>query len=266
MKIFDFKKMKQKNEPIVMLTCYDYYSAKICEENKIDMLLIGDSLGMAVYGYEDTLSVNIEDVVRHTQAVRRGAPNAFIVSDMPYMSYHISEEESKKNAANLIINGKADCVKIEGGSDNRLKMIKAIIDCEIPVIGHLGLTPQSIHKFGGFKVQGKEKTQQETIISNALKLQDAGVFLLVLEGIPEELGKEITERLEIPTIGIGAGRFTDGQVLVWHDVLGLSTVETKFSQKWLNCGQQISQAVNQYKNDVKDKEFPKKENVYYPID
>jgi len=266
MKVNDFIKLKKNNEKITMITAYDFFSAKICNDNKIDVILIGDSLGMAVYGFEDTLSVTVDDIVRHSQAVKKGAPDCFLIADMPYMSYHLNIEDSKKNAARLIVEGKADSVKIEGGSKSRIETIKALIDCEIPVVGHLGLTPQSIHKFGGFKVQGKHKDQQQEILAQALALQDAGVFMIVLEAIPEELGKLITEKLNIPSIGIGAGRYTDGQVLVWHDLLGLSNVETKFSKKYLNCGELISSALKNYIDEVKKNDFPKKENIYYPID
>lgn len=263
--VSDFQKLKSNSEPIVMLTAYDYSSAKICEKAGIDIVLVGDSLGMVIYGNPDTLSVSMEDMIRHSKAVRQGAPDTFIVTDMPYMSYHLGLKESKINASRLVLEGKADAVKLEGGSDNRIEVIKAIIDCEIPVIGHLGLTPQSIHKFGGFKVQGKKQWEKEEIFQQAEKLEKAGIFMLVLEGIPEDLGKSISEQLKIPTIGIGAGRYCDGQVLVWHDVVGLSDLTARFSKKYLNGSECLFEAINQYKNEIKNKKFPQMEHVYFPI-
>jgi 3-methyl-2-oxobutanoate hydroxymethyltransferase len=264
LKVYDFKKMKEQNETIVMITAYDYYSAKLCESCNIDIILVGDSLGMVVYGENDTLHVSIQDIIRHCKAVRNGALQTFIVADMPYMSYHLSVNETKKNASALILEGKADAVKIEGGTDSRIQAIKAIIDCEIPVVAHLGLTPQSIHKFGGFKVQGKYKEQQDLLIQQSLEIENAGAFMLVLEGIPEELGQKISSKLAIPTIGIGAGRYTDGQVLVWHDIMGLTDIHTKFSKSWCDGKSVFTHSINNYKQDVKNKVFPAKENIYYP--
>ncbi|HPM01188.1 MAG TPA: 3-methyl-2-oxobutanoate hydroxymethyltransferase [Candidatus Cloacimonadota bacterium] len=264
--INDFRKMKKKGEPIVMLTAYDYFSAKICEQNSIDMILVGDSLGMVVYGEKNTLNVTMDDMIRHCNAVRNGAPETFIIADMPYMSYHIDKETTKRNASRLIKEGRADCVKLEGGSESRLKAIKCIIDCEIPVVGHLGLTPQSVHKFGGFKVQGKHHDQKEMILNQALEIEKAGAFMLVLEGIPEELGQNISQSLNIPTVGIGAGRYTDGQVLVWHDIMGLSEHNAKFNKVWHNVKEMTDFAVKAYQSDVKNKNFPDEEHVYYPVD
>lgn len=266
LQVFDFKKLKENNEQIVMITAYDYYSAKLCEKNNVDTILVGDSLGMVVYGEPDTLHVTVEDIVRHTKAVRNGAPNIFIISDMPYLSYHLSIEDTKKNAARIILEGNADAVKLEGGSESRIQAIKAIIDCEIPVVGHLGLTPQSIHKFGGFKVQGKKKEQRDFLLSQALEIQNAGAFMIVLEGIPEELGKEVSQNLTIPTIGIGAGRYTDGQVLVWHDIMGFNENQIKFSKNWIDADSLFSKAIHDFKMDIKNKNFPQKEHIYYPID
>ncbi len=261
-----FKKMKKDNKKISMITAYDYSSGKIVEESNIDCILVGDSLGMVVLGYDDTLQVTLGDIIHHTKAVRRGAKNTFIIADMPYMSYHLSIRETKVNASKLIIEGKANAVKLEGGTKSRLDAISAIVDCEIPVVAHLGLTPQSVNKFGGYKVQGKTNSRYNEILNQAIEVEKAGAFMLVLEGIPENLGKDISERLKIPTIGIGAGRFTDGQVLVWHDILGLSDLEFKFSKKYKNLSLEIKNALENFNNEVKNDVFPTVENVYFPID
>ncbi|HNX00217.1 MAG TPA: 3-methyl-2-oxobutanoate hydroxymethyltransferase [Candidatus Cloacimonadota bacterium] len=264
--INSFRKMKQKHEKIVMLTAYDYPSAKLAEAAGVDLLLVGDSVGMVVHGYPNTLQVSLEEMVNHTIAARNGAPNAFIVADMPYETYHISLEDTKRNAFELIIKGKADAVKIEGGSQSRLLAIQAIVDCEIPVVAHLGLTPQSIHVFGGYKVQGKEEKQYQVILEQAIAVEKAGAFMLVLEGIPEALGKEITAKVGIPTIGIGAGRYTDGQVMVYHDILGMSDLLPKFVKQYANLSATISKAIGEYIKDVKSEKFPAEEHIYFPID
>ena len=261
-----FRKMKHKNEKIVMLTAYDYPSAKYVEMAGIDLILVGDSLGMVILGYENTLNVTVSDMVHHAKAVRNGAKESFIVVDMPYMSYHISNEETKRNAAKLIREADANAVKLEGGKLSRIEAIKAIIDCEIPVVGHLGLTPQSIYQFGGYVVQGKKEADQEKILEQAKAIEQAGAFMIVLEGIPEKLGKEITENLSIPTIGIGAGRFTDGQVLVYHDVLGMADFSPKFVKKYMNLSEKIPANLKKFIIDVKEGEFPKKEQIYAPMD
>ena len=264
--IKNFKKMKKNNSKISMITAYDYSSGKIAESAEIDCILVGDSLGMVVLGYKDTLEVTINDIIHHTKAVRRGAKDTFIIADMPYMSYHLSLNETKLNASKLIIEGKANAIKLEGGTKSRLEAISAIVDCEIPVVAHLGLTPQSVNKFGGYKIQGKSNNRYNEILNQALEIQKAGAFMLVLEGIPESLGKEISAELLIPTIGIGAGRYTDGQVLVWHDILGLSDTDFKFSKKYCDLNLQITEIVKNYKNDVNHRIFPAKENVFFPIE
>lgn len=260
-----FKKMKKKNEPIVMLTAYDYPSAKTAESAGIDLILVGDSLGMTVLGYSSTLKVKLEDIIHHTKPVRRGAPDTFIIADMPYMSYHLSVKETKANAAKLITEGNANAVKLEGGSESRIEAIQAIIDCEIPVVAHLGLTPQSINKFGGYKVQGKSERKYQKIIEQAHQVQEAGAFMLVLEGIPEGLGRQISETIRIPTIGIGAGRYTDGQVLVYHDILGLADFKPKFVKQYSNLTDHITEDITRYKKEVKNKEFPLEKHVYFPM-
>ncbi len=257
--------MKQSGERIVMLTAYDYSSAKYCQAAGIDLLLVGDSLGMVVQGYQDTLSVTLKDIIYHTKATRRGAPDSFIVADLPFMSYHLSLEETKKNAARCIVEGGANAIKLEGGKPARIEAIKAIRDCEIPVVAHLGLTPQSIHALGGYAIQGKNKADFELLKEQALQIQEVGAFMLVLEGIPEALGKEISESLSIPTIGIGAGRFTDGQVLVYHDILGMSDIEPKFLKKYADLSQTITDSIKNYFDDVKKGSFPAEEHVYKPI-
>ncbi|HOD18463.1 MAG TPA: 3-methyl-2-oxobutanoate hydroxymethyltransferase [Candidatus Cloacimonadota bacterium] len=264
--VHSFRAMKQKGRKIVMLTAYDFAMARAVSQAEVDLILVGDSLGMVVLGYDSTLQVTLEDMIYHTQAVRRGAEDGFIIADMPYMSYHLSWEETKLNAARLIVNGGANAVKLEGGSPARLDAIKAILDCEIPVCAHLGLTPQSIYKFGGYKVQGKTAAAHDALYEQALKIEQAGAFLLVLEGIPEELGKAITDALKIPVIGIGAGRYCDGQVLVFHDLLGWSTSAAKFVKTYADTEKYMITALNAFAQDVRSGTFPARENVYYPID
>jgi len=262
----DFSAMKQRGEKISMLTAYDYTTARCVSATDNDIILVGDSLGMVVLGYENTLQVTMEDMVSHCAAVRRGAPEAFIIADLPYLSYHLGLEATKANTAQLIIQGKANAVKLEGGSASRLAAIRAIVDIEIPVCAHLGLTPQSVHKFGGYKVQGKSPEEHEEILIQAQEVQRAGAFMLVLEGIPEQLGKEISAALSIPTIGIGAGRYTDGQVLVFHDLLGYGDLLPKFVKRYANLEKQSIAAIDEYVQEVKNGFFPTPEHIYYPID
>jgi len=217
-----------------------------------------------VQGKKTTLEVTIDDIIYHAKAVRNGAPDVFIMADMPYMSYHLDLNSTKVNAARLMIEGKANAVKLEGGTDSRIGAIKALVDCEIPVCGHLGLTPQSINILGDYKLQAKSKEEQEKLLLQAKSIESAGAFMLVLECIPEELGKAISDTLSIPVIGIGAGRYTDGQVLVWHDIMGMSDLSSKFSKKYIDLKQVVKETVFNYRKDVKDRDFPKKENVYVP--
>lgn len=257
--------MKKAGTKIAMITAYDASMARCVAASEIDLILVGDSLGMVVLGYETTLQVTLEDMISHTAAVRRGAPEAFIITDLPYLSYHLDLNSTKANAAALIIKGGADAVKLEGGSPSRLEAIRGIIDCEIPVCAHIGLTPQSVRRFGGFRVQGKTPAAHEMLLKQALALEQAGVFMLVLEGMPEALAKEITAAVHIPTIGIGAGRYTDGQVLVYHDMLGHSTLQPKFVKAWANLDQTITEALNQYCSEVRGGSFPAPANIYFPI-
>lgn len=258
--------MKINSEKIVMITAYDYPSGRLVERSKADIILVGDSLGMVVLGYENTLQVTLDDIIHHTKAVRRGAGDTFIVADMPFMTYHLDLKDTKINASRLITEGMANAVKLEGGSDSRIAAIKAIVDCEIPVVAHLGLTPQSIHKFGGYKVQGKTQEKYHEILTEAIRVEEAGAFMLVLEGIPEGLAKEISETLKIPTIGIGAGKYTDGQVLVYHDILGNSDYKAKFVKSYADLDSLIPQSLTQFTEEVKAGIFPKTEHTYFPIE
>lgn len=258
--------MKDKGRKIVMATAYDFAMARSIREAEVDIILVGDSLGMVVLGYDSTLCVTMNDMIYHAQAVRRGAAYNFIIADMPYLSYHLALDDTKANAARLITSGKADAVKLEGGSASRLDAIKAIIDIEIPVCGHLGLTPQSVHKIGGFKVQGKTEAEFDRILQEAIDIEKAGVFMMVLEGMPEALGKKITESVKIPTVGIGAGRYCDGQVLVYHDLLGMSEFTPKFVKRYAELNSEITSAIRQYSHEVREGIFPAREQIYYPLD
>lgn len=264
--ISTFLSMKEKGRRIVMATAYDYAMARTVKGTETDIILVGDSLGMVVLGYDNTLQVTMDDMVYHTQAVRRGAQGSFIIADMPYMSFHITLEDTKINASRLITSAGANAVKLEGGNSQRLEAVKAIIDCEIPVCGHIGLTPQSVNKLGGYKVQGKTQAEYDRLYQEALQIEKAGAFMIVLEGIPEALGKAITEAVKIPTVGIGAGRYCDGQVLVFHDMLGWSNFLPKFVKKYADVHQIMTDAVNAFAKEVKDGSFPTQEQVYYPID
>ena len=256
------QKQKENGDKITMLTCYDYSMAKLMDEAGINTLLIGDSLGMTILGYEDTLSVTMEDMIHHSAAVARGAKNALIVCDMPFMSYQVSVEEAVRNAGRLIKEGHANMVKLEGGAAV-CPQIEAIVKASIPVCAHLGLTPQSINAFGGFKVQGKSEEAAREIIEDAKKIEAAGASLVVLEGIPEPLADIITQILHIPTIGIGASAKCDGQVLVYQDMLGMfPDFKPKFVKIFANTGEVMKNAFADYIKEVKEGVFPAKEHVY----
>ncbi|SHH77449.1 3-methyl-2-oxobutanoate hydroxymethyltransferase [Sporanaerobacter acetigenes] len=260
--ISTFKDAKNNNEKLSMITSYDYSMAKLVDEAGIDGILVGDSLGMVTLGYENTLAVTIDDMIHHTKAVSRGAKNALIVADMPFLSYHISIEESIKNAGRLIKEGNAHCVKLEGGIEI-IDKVEAIIKAQIPVMGHIGLTPQSINMFGGFKVQGKTINQIQKLIDDAKALEEAGVFAIVLECIPEKIAKIITESISIPTIGIGAGKYCDGQILVVNDMLGMySDFTPKFVKQYKNLKEDINEAINDYITDVKKGDFPEEKHSF----
>ncbi|MBB6214018.1 3-methyl-2-oxobutanoate hydroxymethyltransferase [Anaerosolibacter carboniphilus] len=253
---------KKKNEKISMLTAYDYSTAKLLDEAGVDSLLVGDSLGMVVLGYENTLQVTVDDIIHHCKAVARGAKRALIIADMPFLSYHVSVEESVRNAGRMIQEGNAHAVKLEGGEEV-VDKVRAIVRAQIPVIGHLGLTPQSVNLFGGFKVQGKSEEQAKKMIQDALLLQEAGVFAIVLECVPEALAKLITEKLSIPTIGIGAGKYCDGQVLVTQDMLGMfSDFKPRFVKQYAQLGENMKIACKQYIEEMRTMEFPDKEHTF----
>jgi 3-methyl-2-oxobutanoate hydroxymethyltransferase len=243
-------------EKITCLTAYDYPTARLLDEAGIDILLIGDSLGMVVLGYETTLPVTLDEVLHHTRAVARAARHALVVADMPYGSFHVSVEDGLRNALRLVKEGGAAAVKLEGG-ERRLELIARLNEAEIPVMGHIGLTPQSFHKFGGFKVQGKSADAAATLLRDARAIEAAGAFSLVLESIPREIATEISRELRIPTIGIGAGPDCDGQVLVFHDLVGLSVEHTpKFARRYADLAGAISEAARRFADDVRAGDFP----------
>jgi len=260
--VSSFMESKREGRKISMLTAYDYTTAKLLDKAGVDSLLIGDSLGMVVLGYENTLQVTLEDMIHHCRAVSRGAKRALIIGDMPFLSYHVSVEESVRNAGRLVQEGGVHAVKLEGGREV-LKHVRAILDAKIPVVGHLGLTPQSVNMMGGFKVQGKSEEQAKAIIEDALMLQEAGVFAIVLECVPAKLARLISERLSIPTIGIGAGSDCDGQVLVMHDMAGMySDMVPKFAKRYALVGEQIEEAAKMYIQEVQEKSFPEEKHTF----
>jgi 3-methyl-2-oxobutanoate hydroxymethyltransferase len=249
-------KAMKGTQRIGMVTAYDHPSAKAVDGAGADVILVGDSLGMVVLGYPDTLSVTMDDMLHHTRAVVRGTQQALVVSDMPYLSYHVSIEESVRNAGRFVQAG-AHAVKIEGGRPSRVKTIEAILDAEIPVMAHIGLTPQSVNALGGFKLQGKGSDDARRLIDEAQALTAAGCFAIVLECVPAELAAFITEQVAIPTIGIGAGPACDGQVLVYHDLLGLYDGHTpKFVRRYANLGEEMRVAIAHYLDDVREGRFP----------
>ena len=255
-----FQLKKQRGEPIAMLTAYDYPTALAMDQAGVDAILVGDSLGMVVLGYENTLPVTMEEMLHHCRAVSRGARKALLIGDMPFMSYQVSPQEALRNAGRFLQEAGMDAVKLEGGSE-RLEAIRAIVSAGIPVMGHLGLTPQSVHQLGGFRPQGRSANAARIILEDALRLQEAGCFSLVLESIPSQLAALISERLEIPTIGIGAGVGCDGQVLVTHDLLGLFNRFTpKFVKKYANLYALMAEAFTSYIEDVHSRVFPSAEH------
>lgn len=256
------KEMKDRMEKIVMLTAYDHPTARMVDEAGIDAILVGDSLGNVVLGYRDTLAVTMDEIVHHTKAVARGTKHALVIGDMPFLSYQASTEDAIRNAGRLIKEGQAEAVKVEGGR-SVIDKVEAIIGAGIPVMGHLGLTPQWIHQFGGFKVRGKTVDAARLIADDARMLEKAGVFSIVLECMPWQLAKMITEKVEAPTIGIGAGPYCDGQVLVIHDLLGLSGgFAPKFVKKYAQLGSVAAKALATYKEEVKSGKFPSLEHSY----
>jgi 3-methyl-2-oxobutanoate hydroxymethyltransferase len=257
------REKKLRHDPITCLTAYDYSSARLVDEAGIDIVLVGDSLAQTMLGYENTLSVTMEEMLHHARAVRRGVKHAFLVADMPYASYHLSEEEAVRNAARFVKEAGAEAVKIEGGT-KRADLIRRIIDAEIPVTGHIGLTPQSVNVMGGYKVQGKDLSGIEQLMKDAVALDRAGVACLYLEGIPREVGAMITAEVETPTIGIGAGPECDGQVLVFHDILNLTFgPPAKFVRRYADAAGVISSAVLAYKADVQSRQYPSDKESYH---
>lgn len=255
---------KKKGKKIITLTAYDFPIAKILDEAGIDLILVGDSLGMVVLGYENTIPVTMEEMIHHTKAVTRGTKRALVVGDMPYFSFHLSTEETVFNASRFLKEGGAKAVKIEGATRKRLKLIESMLEAEIPVMGHVGLTPQSIHHLGRFEVKGKNSGEANKIVTDALNLEKAGVFSVVLECIPMELARIVTEKLKIPTIGIGAGPYCDGQILVFHDLVGFANgYHPKFVKKYVDLHEIISQAVKNYIIDVQEGKFPDDEHSYH---
>lgn len=254
--IREFQEMKLRGEKIVMVTAYDYTTGKLVDEAGIPLILVGDSLGMVILGYESTIPVTLEEMVHHTRAVSRGAKRAFIVGDMPFMTYHASLEEAVRNAGIMVQDGGANAVKVEGG-EVMAPAVRRIVSCGIPVMGHIGLTPQSINQLGGFRIQGKTEEQAKALLRDAKALEEAGAFSIVLECVPKELAREITESLSIPTIGIGAGPYCDGQVQVISDILGLFTdFVPKHAKRYATLAEAIKQAVSTYAQEVKDGVFP----------
>lgn len=260
--ISTIKEKKHRGEKITMVTAYDYPSACLVEASGIEMILVGDSLGMAVLGYDTTLPVTMEDMIYHTKAVTRGARQTLVVADMPFLSYHRSLDEAIANAGRLIQEAGAQAVKLEGGQE-RCELVKALTGAGIPVLAHIGLTPQSVHQLGGYKVQGKDAEQAQKLLEDALALEQAGAFGVVLECVPAPLATAISQSLEIPTIGIGAGAGCDGQVLVWHDLLGITTgLKPRFVKQYANLHEEILRALIAYKTEVTEGSFPSEEHTF----
>ncbi|MBE9486246.1 MAG: 3-methyl-2-oxobutanoate hydroxymethyltransferase [Chloroflexi bacterium] len=254
--ILDVGAMKEQGEKITVLTAYDYPFAQLMDAAGIDIILVGDSVGSVFSGYDNTLPVTLEEMIYHTRAVVRGSQLALIVTDMPFMSYQVDARDARLNAGRLVKEGGAHAVKLEGG-EHVAETIRTIVDIDIPVVGHIGLTPQSIHRMGGFRVQGRQEEQARKILADAKAVEEAGAFAMVLEGIPRDLARQVTESVSIPTIGIGAGAECDGQVLVIHDILGLCD---KYSPKFVKCyadiSGTISEGISNYIKEVKAGEFP----------
>ena len=260
--VVTFREAKLNKEKLTMLTAYDYSTAQAVDNSGINGILVGDSLGMVMLGYEDTLSVNMEDMIHHTKAVARGAKNSLVVADMPFMSYQTSVYDAVFNAGRLIKEGRAQAVKLEGGVEVA-DHIEVIVKASIPVMGHIGLTPQSVNAFGGFKVQGKSEEAAKKLIEDALAVERAGAFAVVMEGVPSKLAAIVTEKLSIPTIGIGAGDKCDGQILVYQDMLGMFNDFTpKFVKKYENLGDRMRNAFATYIEEVKNGSFPSEEHGF----
>lgn len=260
--VITIQQAKENGEKLTMLTAYDYSTAKLIDEAGINMILVGDSLGMVMLGYEDTLSVTMEDMIHHTAAVARGAKNALLVADMPFMSYQTSVYDAVVNAGRLMKEGRAQAVKLEGGREVT-EHIRAITNASIPAVGHLGLTPQSLNAFGGFKVQGKSEAAAKKLIEDAIAIEEAGAVAVVLECVPAKLAELISKKVKIPTIGIGAGAGCDGQVLVYQDMLAMfSDFKPKFVKQFGQIGEQMKEAFAKYSEEVKSGAFPAQEHTF----
>ena len=254
---------KSRREPITCLTAYDYATARLVDEAGIDMILVGDSLAQVVLGYDSTLPVTMEEMLHHTRAVRRAVKRAFLIADMPYASYHVTAEEAVRNATQFIKYGGAEAVKLEGG-EKRIEIVHRLVDAEIPVMGHIGLTPQSVNAMGGYKVQGKTLKAIEQLMRDAVALDEAGVCAMVLEGIPREVAAMITAEVNAPTIGIGAGPECDGQVLVIHDLVGLAFMQpAKFVRRYADVGAVMREAIEGFKSDVVAGNYPNDAESYH---
>jgi 3-methyl-2-oxobutanoate hydroxymethyltransferase len=260
--VLDVQRFKEEHHRFAMLTAYDYLSARILDEAGIPILLVGDSLGMVMLGYPTTLPVTLDEMIHHAKAVSRGSQKALLVGDMPFMSYHLSVEQAIASAGRFLQEAGMHAVKLEGGG-RVVEITRRLSELGIPVMGHLGLTPQFVHQMGGFKVQGKSQAQAARIMADAKELEDAGAFSIVLEGVPSELASRVTQSLRIPTIGIGAGAGTDGQVLVFHDMLGLTTGKApKFVKRYAKLAEEITGAAQRFSNEVASGEFPGPEHTY----
>lgn len=261
--IVKMKKMKADGIPLTMVTAYDYPSATLAEEAGVDIILVGDSLGNVVLGYDTTLPVTLDDMVYHTRSVVRGAHNTFIVADMPFMTYHGSIDESLRGVRRLMQEGRAHAVKLEGGLEI-CETVKQIVAAGVPVLGHIGLTPQSVNTIGGYRIQGKDPADAQRLMNEAKALEAAGAFAVVLELVTEEVAEAISRALTIPTIGIGAGRYTDGQVLVYHDVIRYASPyrEKRFVKTYADVGTQIREGISQYVKEVKQRSFPAENHVF----
>lgn len=260
--ILDLQKKCRAGEPITMITAYDYPTAVLVNKAGLDMILVGDSLGMVMLGHETTVPVTVDDIVHHCRAVARGADRPFLLGDMPFGSYEVTPQEAIRNAVRIMKEGDMDGVKLEGGA-RIAPTARAIVDAGIPVMGHIGLTPQSVSALGGFRVQGRTTEAAQQLLDDALALQDAGCFSMVLEAVPDRVAGHITKQLDIPTIGIGAGPETSGQVLVFHDLIGLfDRFVPKFCKQYLNAGSLIREALEQYRDEVTSGEFPTEEHSY----
>ena len=259
--VLTFKKAKEEGKKLTMLTAYDYTTAGIVDESGVNSILVGDSLGNVMLGYEDTLSVTVDDMIHHCAAVSRAVKNALLVCDMPFLSYEVSVEEALKNAGRLMKEGRANAVKLEGGAEYA-PQVRAMVNAGIPVVGHLGLTPQSVNVFGGNRVQGKSLDAAQKLINDARALEEAGAFAVVLECVPAALASKVTHTLNIPTIGIGAGSDCDGQVLVYQDMLGMSGFKPKFCKQYAQLREIMSNAFKAYIDDVEEGIFPTAENEF----